>query len=69
MENNMTSLEWYIETMSNKHIGFKTYVNANKEIIEQANEMNNQELSNAYEEGWKDATTEARKIIHNFKYQ
>lgn len=34
-----TAVQWLIETMSDKHIGFKTYVNANKKIIEQALQM------------------------------
>jgi hypothetical protein len=44
-----TSVEWFIETMSNKHIGFKTYANANKEIIEQAKEMHKEEIKTAYD--------------------
>jgi hypothetical protein len=34
-----TAVEWLIETLSNKHIGFEMYVNSNKEIIEQAKAM------------------------------
>jgi hypothetical protein len=52
--NNITSVEWLIETLSNKHIGFEMYVNSNKEIIEQANDMNQQEIVTAYQEGTKD---------------
>jgi hypothetical protein len=44
-----TSVEWYIETMSNKHIGFKTYANANKEIIEQAKAMEKEQIVNAWD--------------------
>jgi hypothetical protein len=46
-----TSLEWYIETMSNKHIGFKTYANANKEVFEQAKAMEKQNLKEMYLKG------------------
>ena len=52
--NNIPSVEWLIETLSNKHIGFEMYVNSNKEIIEQANAMNQQEIVTAYQEGIKD---------------
>jgi hypothetical protein len=52
--NNIPSVEWLIETLSNKHIGFEMYVNSNKEIIEQANAMNQQEIVTAYQEGTKD---------------
>jgi len=52
--NNIPSVEWLIETLSNKHIGFEMYVNSNKEIIEQANAMNQQEIVTAYQEGNKD---------------
>jgi hypothetical protein len=52
--NNIPSVEWLIETLSNKHIGFEMYFNSNKEIIEQANAMNQQEIVTAYQEGTKD---------------
>ena len=35
----LTSVEWLIEQLSSKHIGFEMYVNANKETIEQAKAM------------------------------
>jgi hypothetical protein len=52
--NNIPSVEWLIETLSNKHIGFEMYVNSNKEIIEQAKKINQQEIVTAYQEGTKD---------------
>lgn len=41
-----TSVEWLIEQLSSKHIGFEMYVNANKEIIEQAKEMHKEDCIN-----------------------
>jgi hypothetical protein len=38
-----TSVEWLIEQLSSKHIGFEMYVNANKETIEQAKKMHKEE--------------------------
>jgi hypothetical protein len=48
-----TSLEWYIETMSNKHIGFKTYANANKEVFEQAKAMEKNQRQKDWDEGFE----------------
>ena len=35
----MTSVEFLVEEMSNKHSGARVYFNANKKIVEQAKEM------------------------------
>ena len=58
-ENNMaqTSVEWLIEQLSSKHIGFEMYVNANKDIIEQAKEKHNEEIMDAFQAGKWDWST------------
>jgi flagellar biosynthesis/type III secretory pathway protein FliH len=68
-----TSVEWYAEQLEiyeEKALIRKiTIMQLNikkQELLEQANKMNNQELSNAYQEGWKDAITEAMKIISKY---
>ena len=44
-----TSVEWLIEQLSSKHIGFEMYVNANKETIEQAKEIEKKQHSRTWD--------------------
>ena len=64
--NNMaqTSVDWLVEKLQESGI---TLLKDEFEMIEQAKEMHKEELANAYEEGWKDASKEAMKETH--KYQ
>ena len=48
---NQNAVEWLIETLSNKHIGFEIYVNSNKEIIEQANQMFKEQIIETWKHG------------------
>jgi hypothetical protein len=43
-----SSIEWLIEEMGNKHSGAKVYFNANRELVEQAKEMEKQQIIDAY---------------------
>ncbi|MFY8161636.1 MAG: hypothetical protein ACOVNU_09930 [Candidatus Kapaibacteriota bacterium] len=57
------AVEWYIETMSNKHIGFEMYVNANKEIIEQAKEIEKNNIIDSYSFGYTNGFDDAKLPI------
>ena len=46
-----TSVEWLVEELSSKHIGFEMYVNANKETIKQAKKKHKEETIIAIENG------------------
>ena len=52
-----TSVEWLIEQLSSKHIGFEMYVNANKETIEQAKTMHKVDCLSFAEE-WQERCNE-----------
>jgi hypothetical protein len=57
-------IDFFVET---KQITWKEYHKTKDNLYEQAKEMHKEELGNAYEQGWKDASIEAMKEMH--KYQ
>lgn len=44
----MTSVEYLIKLIGNKHSGAKLYFNANKDLIEKANKLHKEQIMNAY---------------------
>ena len=61
-----TAVEWLVEQMSIKHSGAKTYFNANKLLVKQAEQMNRDQITHAYHDGRIDAINKNIKPMKQY---
>ena len=67
-----TSVEWLIEQLSSKHIGFEMYVNANKETIEQAKTMHKADcikFAEQWESRCNEKNMDSKEQLYNETYK